>query len=90
MDSNEETERSENKQEKIRDAVKFDRDDAMIRQSASISKDTAVNTLEKMRFNVSARRQTVSYMDVINVEDQLVQAFCEQVLDAARTICAEF
>ena len=32
-----------------------------------------------MQLDIVVERQTVSYLEVIEVEDQLVQIFCEQV-----------
>ena len=38
-----------------------------------------MRTQERKDFNAMSVRQTVSYLDSIHVEEQLVHAFCEQV-----------
>ena len=41
--------------------------------------DTVTRTTDKKYVNIKCTRQTVSHMEVLHVEEQLVQIFCEQV-----------
>jgi hypothetical protein len=43
------------------------------------AKERVINTYEKKKVDITCIRQTVSHMEVVSVEDQLIQVFCEQV-----------
>ncbi len=60
------------KEEKLQDSTS-------ISQVQTSSKDIFINTFEQKAIEISTSRNTVSYMEVLNVEDQLIQVFCEQV-----------
>jgi hypothetical protein len=79
LESDENASVSESKQEDEVDTVKTSQDASATRESRHTTKETVVNTFQERHFHAWAARQTISYMEVISVEDQLVQAFCEQV-----------
>ncbi len=78
LESDEKASIRESKQEDEVDTVKASCDSSVIREARHTAKDILVNTFQERHFQAWAARQTISYMEVISVEDQLVQAFCEQ------------
>ena len=47
------------------------------------SNNSPANMQETKDVSLTSTRQTVSYLESINVEDQIVQVFCEQVCAAS-------
>ncbi len=53
--------------------------DTVIQTTQERVKEIVINTYEKKKVDITCFRQTVSHMEVVSVEEQLIQVFCEQV-----------
>ncbi len=55
---------------------------AVIQNTQQRVKEKVINTYEEKKVDITCIRQTFSHMEVVSVEDQLIQVFCEQVSHA--------
>ncbi len=80
LDASENSERVENKEETTVETEVVSQQDTLIQTVKTTEKDLVINTHEKKNIDISCSRQTISHMEVVSVEDQIIQVFCEQVL----------
>jgi hypothetical protein len=80
LDSVQHSERNEKKEGKTTTSSSTTQNVLSTVTTKKTATEEVILTFEKKDIRISCNRQTVSHMEVLNVEEQLVQVFCEQVL----------
>ncbi len=80
LNSTENSERIDTKEETTKQSKSSAQGADSIVTTTKTDREEVIKTFEKKDINISCSRQTVSHMEVLDVEEQLVQIFCEQVL----------